>query len=218
MSVSVPIELEIRGEIPYRTIPAFTKRLLAAGFRHHSSTRRTSVMSFGATHGGGSGWKSAREPEEVDIRCRITNGKAEVVAKIGVTDAHNRIEIGQPVTLKELINFARMFGHMGFFTKVGSKVTENYQRKRTIVSIVHSPSKITYVEIEKMSTREQEAADLQELTILAKDLGLTPFPSRKAFLELCERLTKQDDWEFRGSDADIKRLQADIKKARSDKK
>ncbi len=216
MTSSHPIELEIRGELKREEIPAFIKRLIKKCFRHHSTTRRTSVMSFGVTEATGRGWKVDKR-EEVDLRCRITNGKAEVVTKIGISDAPNRLEICQPVTLKEMLTFARMFGSMGFFTKVGSKVTRNYKKGRIVVSIAESRSGITYVEIEKMTDRQHENKDLDTLKKLAHDLELTLFPSREVFLELCTRLTKQDDWEFTGNDADLERLQKEIKMFKSDR-
>lgn len=215
MAHTHPIELEIRGEIRHGDIPAFTKRLLAQRFRHISTTRRTSVMSFGMTEGAGKGWRQKETKQEVDIRCRITNGSAEVVAKIGISDAHNRIEIAKAVSKNDLFVFARMFGTMGFFTKVGSKVTHNYKRGSITASIVQSPSGITYVELEKMSTPAEENKDLDTLTTLAQDIELTLFPSRQAFLDLCSRLTREDDWEFTGTDEDVARLKKEIQKAGS---
>lgn len=215
---SFPIELEIRGEIQVREIPLFVKRLTAQKFRLHSTTRRTSVMSFGATKGAGKGWSKKDTFQEVDVRCRITNGKAEVVAKIGVSDAHNRTEISQPVSRTELLAFARMFGSMGFFTKVGSKVTQNYKKGSIIASIVRSPSGIAYIELEKMSDKAHEEKDLGILKALAEEIGLIPFPSRAAFLDMCSRLTKNDDWEFHGTREDVQRLQKEIQKAGSGRK
>ena len=209
------IEAEIRSEIHKDQVPAITAHLRRLGFAHASSTKRTSVMSFGTVLSKVAGRAHGSQRNEVDVRCRTTNGNAEVVAKIGDVEATNRIEIGQPIAVKDLPTFARMFATMGLYTKVGSKRTENYRRKSIVVSIVQSPSGITYLEIEKMSTRDHEKRDLAELNALAKKLQITVIASRKAFLELCDRLTTQDDWTFHGTPTDLKKLRAEIKRARS---
>ncbi|MDO8617439.1 MAG: hypothetical protein Q7N87_00900 [Candidatus Uhrbacteria bacterium] len=208
-----PIELEIRGEIRAKNIPAIGQRLRALGFREIEETRRTSVMSFGDV----SPFESLhdRTQTQVDIRCRITNGKAEVVGKIGKTHAANRLEISQPVTRDELFAFARLFGSMGFFTKVGSKVTKNFQKGSVIASLVKSPSGLAYIEIEKMTDRKREKRDLKKLQALAKQLSIKLWKSRKEFLDFCRLLTERDDWEFHGTPKDIERLKKEIKKAGS---
>ncbi len=211
------IELEIRGEIYAKDILAIGQRLRVLGFREIEETRRTSVMSFGDVsrfeHDEGN-----KKPTQVDIRCRITNGKAEVVGKIGETHAANRLEISQPVTRNELFAFARLFGSMGFFTKVGSKVTKNFQKGSVIASLVKSPSGLAYIEIEKMTDQKREKRDLKELQALAKQLGIKLWKSRKEFLDFCRLLTERDDWEFHGTSKDIKRLKKEIKKAGSGRK
>lgn len=209
-----PIELEIRGEIAHRKLETVAKRLKEHGFRLKNSTRRTSVMSFGNIDGIGREGKSTGKGQ-VDVRCRITNGKAEVVAKIGETHASNRVEISKPVSLKDMLIFARMFGAMNFFTKVGSKKTQNFVKGNVVISLVESPSKLAYIEIEKMTDREHEAEDQKELETLAKELNINLWKTRQQFLDFCDQLTKRDDWEFHGSEEDIERLKKEIKKTRS---
>lgn len=207
-----PIELELRGEINFDEIPTFETRLRRLGFRKQAITRRVSVMSFGYTSPNKTGQRTPPQTE-IDLRCRVTNGKAEVVAKIGATHAANRLEITQPIRPRDLPNWARLFGSLGFFTKVGSKTTINYRRKDISIAIVQSPSRIVYIELEKMSNKQNEHKDLKELYALAKRLTLPLLKNRAAFLELCQRLTKQDDWEFHGTPKDLQRLKKEIKMA-----
>lgn len=210
------IELEIRGEVHASDIPALEQRLRRNRFTRLDTTRRTSVMSFGTVIGQGHhGGTHAKE--RVDIRSRITNGHAEIVTKIGKADAHNRREIGHDADLEDMISFAQMFAAMGFFTKVGSRNTVNYTRKKITISIVTSVSGLAYVEIEKMSDPEHEERDHAELRQLSKTLEIPIWPTHKAFVGFCDKIMKQDDWMFSGSTQDAKRLRAEIRKIGSDR-
>lgn len=209
------VELEIRGEIKPTEITILRQRLKKLGFKATTTTRRTSVMSFGTASASGLGWNHKKK-DEVDVRCRMTNGQAEVVTKIGRTSAANRIEVSVPVSKEDLLRFARLFGAMPLFTKVGSRVTENFEKDDVTVSLVSSiPSLLSYIEIERMTTREKEAGDLKILQAIAKDLYVTLWRTHKQFIDFCARLTKEDDWEFAGTDADLKRLEQDIRTTKS---
>lgn len=212
-----PIELEIRGEISPKELLALRKKLLGLGYKPSSTTRRTMVMSFGTVSASGLHWDEKKK-DEIDVRCRVTNGSAEVVAKIGRTSAHNRVEVSVPVSVEEMLKFAQLFGAMPLFTKAGSRHTENFKKGTITVSLVSSiPSKLAYIEIERMTTRAKEAADLVVLRALAKELGVTLWETHQQYLDFCNVLTKKDDWEFGGSAADVKKLKADIKKTKSDR-
>ncbi len=152
--------------------------------------------------------------EVVDIRCRITNGKAEVVLKVGQTHAANRLEIGHAVTLEQMITFGRMMAATGLFTKVGSKRNVNYGKGSITLSISQSPHGLAYLEIEKMTDREHETEDLETLHALAEKLDITIW-NPKEFLTFCKRLTDEEDWEFAGTPQDIKKLKAEIKQTGS---
>ncbi len=214
-----PVELEIRGEISVRNISSMAKKLLSFGFHRSSTTRRTSVMSFGTV----TCIKNDRQRitgkvrDIVDIRCRITDGHAEVVGKIGPTNAANRVEISVPVSFDDLSRFAQLFGAMPFFTKVGSKITENFVKDDITVSLVRSPSGLAYIEIEKMATRKSEQKNLAELHRLASALNVDIWKTRQAFLDFCNLLTERDDWIFTGTPADLKRLTREIKKSGSNR-
>ncbi len=213
-----PVELEIRGEITPKSIPALRKELLKRGFKSISTTRRTMVMSFGTVSARGLNWDEKKQ-DEVDVRCRITNGKAEVVTKIGRTSAANRVEVSVQVSLDEMFRFSQLFGAMPLFSKVGSRQTENFKKGTITVSLVSSiPSTLSYIEIERMTTREKEQSDLVVLRALAKDLAIHLWETHQQYIDFCSLLTKQDDWVFEGTKDDIKRLKADIKKTGADRK
>ena len=214
------IELEIRGEITLKEIPGLVTRLKALGFRSTGETRRTSVMSFGDVSMFDRDKKKHGGPTftQIDNRCRITNGKCEVVTKIGLTHASNRLEIGQLVDFRNFLTFAQMFGSMGFFTKVGSKVTKNFRRGSINIALVKSPSGLAYIEIEKMSDRAREKNDLRELKKIATELNIQLWTSRKQFLDFCQKLTDRDDWRFYGHPQDLAKLKKEIQRAGSNKK
>lgn len=207
------IEVEIRAEIPNAQISEIKTKLKSLGFRFIQSKRRTSLMAYGQVHAKGSGWNLKRY-EDVDLRARVTNGSAEVVAKIGQTSTHNRAEFSSDVSMEQFYEFACMIGHMGFFAKVGSKRHDDFRKGKIDVSIVQSPSGIAYIELEIMADRKGEAMAHARLKELAAKLHLKTL-THNAFLELCERLTKHDDWEFDGSIADLSRLKKEIQKTGS---
>lgn len=201
-----PIEVEVRAELSPEEVARVRETLLAQGFTAHDIQRRTMLMSFG---------RIGRIPEdqdgpildqETDIRCRVTNGKAEVVVKLGAVHADNRQEMSQPISPESLGAFARVVGTLNMLHKVGSRTTENFQRGATTASIVSSRSGLTYLELEKMSDKEHAESDRQELHKLSRILDITLWPGREAFIEFCTRLTERDDWRFYGSEKDVKRF------------
>ena len=82
------IELELRAGLERKNIKPLAAGLERLGFRLGSSTRRTSIMHFG--HVTRYDKYTSADDDHVDIRCRVTNGRAEVVAKIGPPHGHNR--------------------------------------------------------------------------------------------------------------------------------
>lgn len=208
------IEAEIRAEISRKDISRLKRELKKRGFVPTTATRRTSVMFFGEVSQKGDGW-NLHESRVLDIRCRITNGKAEIVTKIGQTHASDRQEITRSATQATMIEYASFLAHLGFFAKVGSKTTENFSKDACTVSLVESPSHLAYIELEIMTTPARAKKDLASLNALAKELHIKPL-TKKAFHLLCDKLTKQDDWVFHGTPKDIKKLEQEIKAFKSD--
>ena len=204
-----PIELELRAELRPNQCDAVAAALVREGFLVRETARRTMLMSFGRI--GRIAEDEDQGVSETDIRCRITNGNAEVVVKIGGVHAHDRKEISTPISAEALPAFARVIAALNMCHKVGSRTTHNYVRGEIIASIVSSPSGLAYLELEKMSDEAHAEQDRNELTALAELLGVTLMPGREAFIDFCNRLTQQDDWRFQGSEEDVTRFMQEIK-------
>lgn len=199
------IEVELRGEIKASDIPLIAKNLTKRGFHIEKNYRRTMAMSFGWVQGNDEQMNKT-SPQWADLRCRMTNGEGEIMCKIGEPTAHNRREISVPVSKKDFLRFAEMFGAMGFFTKVGTREAIAYRKGKIQVALVKSASGLAYVELEIMSDRAHEEKDVETLRTLARELELKLWPGEKEFFAFCDRLTKQDDWVFKSTPTDVKRL------------
>lgn len=204
-----PIELEVRGELHTADKDRVRANLLEQGFVKKDETHRTMLMSFGMIGRipeDEDYAKQNQQPQETDIRCRITNGQAEVVVKLGGVHAHNRREISTPVSPEVLGQFARVIGSLNMLHKVGSRTTENFVKDAITASIVSSKSGLAYLELEKISDETHAEQDKQELIALAQSLQVDLWHDREAFIKFCTRLTNQDDWRFYGTEEDVKRF------------
>ena len=208
-----PIELELRGELHPTEVTRVRTALFEAGFKHRDTTKRTMLMSFGRIGRIAEDNDAHIPDQETDIRCRITNGQAEIVVKLGGVHAHNRQEISIPISPDQLGDFARVVGAFNMLHKVGSRTTENFVRGEVTVSIIFNKSGLTYIELEKMSDEIRAETDREELTQLAHELGITLWPGREAFMEFCTRVTEQDDWLFHGRNEDVQRFLEEAQKA-----
>lgn len=205
------IELELRGECT-DTYDELKKKLDAAAEKERVPSvveRRTFVAFFGTVGEQG-----------IDIRCRVTNGEAEVVAKVGAFHAHDRIEVSQNVSLEQMIGFAKMFVAMGFAdTKVCFRHQVHYRIADVDVALVRSQSGLAYVELERQVSDAKELdVEKVKLEILAKQLGITLWKTGEEFYAFCRRLTVKDDWQFVGSNEDITRLYRQIQETESDQR
>lgn len=205
------IELEVRGLIGTDEISEIETSLRRFGYKLVSSTRRTMVTSYGEAYARGTNWDRGTHGQ-VSMSCRITNGKAEIVTKIGDIHATDRKEISISLSEKDLFQFAQMVGSLPFYTKAASRRTKNYKKGLITVSLVQSKTGIGYFELEKMSDAKNKTKDFAQLKQLAKDLQVAPFKKPEEFYELCDELDRREDWAFDGSEAAIKKLKQEIKK------
>lgn len=201
------IELELRGECTQQ-YDGLKQRLAEASTTPPKEKRRVSVMCFG-TMG----------EKNIDIRCRITNGNAEVVGKMGDFHAHNRTEVSQEVSLEQMIGLAKLFAAMDFKrVKVGTRIQVQYTIDDVVVDVARSNSGLAYIELERMVAHEDDVQkEKSALEELAKKLGVTLWEDGEAFQTFCARLTNEDDWIFTGSDEDCTRLLAEITTAEADR-
>lgn len=192
------IELELRGECT-KEFDELKARLDALGEGRREV--RTMVMFFGEVEDSG-----------VDIRCRVTNGKAEVVVKVGDYHAHDRREVAVAVTLEQMMDFARMFAAMGFSNaKVGTRESFEYAIDGVDVSLVRGMSGLAYIEFERMVALADEIEDeLPKLEALAGKLGVRLWTTGEEYYAFCKRLTDDEDWQFTGSKEDMARLKNQI--------
>lgn len=201
------IELELRGECT-DDFEALKARLDALAEPCHEM--RTMVMFFGEVAG-----------EGVDIRCRVTNGKAEVVTKVGDYHAHDRREIAVDVTVEQVVAFAKLFAVMGFTSKSGSAPGKNnakvgtresweYQIDGVDVSLVRGMSGKAYVEFERLVDLEGLEGQKQELEALAHKLEVNLWTTGEEYYAFCRHFTELEDWKFTGSDKDMVRLKQEI--------
>lgn len=214
--MSHPIELELRGELHPTDAARVRTALFETGFHHRDTTKRTMLMSFGRVGRIAEDNPGGAPDQETDIRCRITNGQAEVVVKIGNLHAHNRQEISTAVSIEQLATFARVVGAFNMLHKVGSRTTENFVRNDITASIISSKSGLMFIELEKISNEDHAQADRQELTRLAHHLGVTLWPGREAFMEFCGRITEQDDWMFHGKEEEVWKFLEEARQTGSD--
>ena len=148
----------------------------------------------------------------VDIRCRITNGEAEVVVKIGEYYAHDRREAAVAVSLDQMVEFAKMFSAMGFANaKVGKRESFEYHVDGVDVSLVRGMSGLGYIEFERVVASEREIeAERPKLEALAHKLGVKLWTTGEEYYAFCKRLTDDEDWRFTGSEEDMTRLKQQI--------
>lgn len=189
------IELELRAEIKSREIPKI-KAALAKSGKFSSQTKRLSVMLFGKTRS-----------KDRDIRVRITNGKSEVVIKSGALGSTDRIEVAQEINPQQFLGFVRIFMQLGFKAKVGERQTFNYIFPNNITVSLVLAGKFSYVELEKMSSRKEVKNNTKLLVGAANTMGLRLIKSKAEFKELCERLSREVDWQFTGSKKEYKKLE-----------
>lgn len=199
-SMKKDIELELRAAVKKEEYKKLLSKLRKSGTLL-SHTRRLSVMFFGSFNN-----------EQFDVRVRITDGKAEVVIKKGEYHSHNRTENSQAITKEQLPGFAEIFSRFGFKSKVGERETCNFRLGRDItVSLVNS-GKLAYIEIEKMTGKKHEEDDKLILEEVAENFGLRLIRTAEEFDTLCDKLTRQEDWAFTGSDKDVAKLKKSLKR------
>jgi len=192
------IELELRGECT-TSFDELKRKLDALGEGRHE--RRTMVMFFGEVAGRG-----------VDIRCRVTNGEAEVVAKMGEYHAHDRQEVSVDVGVEQVAEFARLFSAMGFVNaKVGARESFEYHIDDVDVSLVRGVSGLGYIEFERIISDSEIELERPKLEALAHKLDVKLWTTGEEYYAFCKRLTDEEDWKFTGSEADMVRLHNELK-------
>lgn len=196
------IELEFRAEVLKRSFWRVLRKLRARG-KLISKTKRLSVMYFGKIG-----------KIEIDIRVRITNGVSEVVIKRGSFHSHNRIEVSQLIDKSQFIGMVKLMTQLGFTdVKVGERETYNFDFGNGVIVSLGRGGNISYLEIEKMSSVENQKKDTLELMNFANTIRIPLLKNRKEFIDLCHRLTAACDWRFNGSVEHYRKLEKLLNKS-----
>ncbi len=188
------IELELRAEISTQNKELFQNRLKDVGVLH-SHTKRLSVMYFG---------KMGKK--NFDIRVRVTNGECEVVVKLGSFGAHDRTEIVQKINPEEFLGMVKIFAQFDFMIEVGEREIFNYMLPDDIIVSLVSAGPISYIELEKMSSKAEVEKNNKLLNQWAKKLELQLLKSEEEFDSLCKRLAEKVDWPFHGTNKEYIKL------------
>lgn len=178
------IELELRAEILPKELNSLLKSIGRIGTLH-SRTKRLSVMFFGSIG-----------VKKLDIRVRITNGTCEIVVKSGSFGSHERVEVTQKISADQFLGMVKIFSQFNFSMEVGEREIINYKLPNEIVISLVSAGPITYIELEKMSSRSDLDKNKKQLKRIADQLKLKILRSDKEFNALCKRLSETVDWPF----------------------
>lgn len=188
------IELELRAKINKSSYNRIFKRLKREA-KLISHTSRLAAMFFGKVN-----------KNEFDIRIRITDGKSEIVVKKGNLHAHNRTEAVCPINKSQFIQMVRLFDLFDFKAKVSERETYNFNLGNKIIFSLVKAGPFYYLEIEKMTSHKDLKKNKKILIDILKGYNIKPITRRKEYDDLCNKLTKHFDWEFKGSRQDYNKL------------
>lgn len=192
--MSKNIELELRAEVKKDQYAKLLSKLKRE-YKLISHTQRLSVMYFGKVG-----------QASLDVRVRITNSESEVAIKKGALHAHDRIEMSQPIDKSQFMGMAQFYSLFDFKSEVAERETHNFDMGRKIVFSLVKAGDIAYVEIEKMSSKQEVEKNKEQLQVILDNFNLKTIATEKEFNNLCDRLSEHSDWLFTGSKGDMAKL------------
>ncbi len=179
------IELELRAPIPKKDF-ARVKNLVVKMGKTKDEQERLSLIFFGTMNG-----------SKIDLRIRIDKKhKAQIVLKKGEFHAHNRIEKEILIEPKTFMPFAEMFGSLGLSGKIMERTTLRVQHKDKIEIALVSSGGISYLEVERICTKEQVEIYKKKLLEILNFLSLKPILNKRDFDILCNTLSTETDTTF----------------------
>ncbi|MDQ5950702.1 MAG: hypothetical protein QG585_644 [Patescibacteria group bacterium] len=195
------IEVELRSEIKKEEFSNLIKILKNnRQSRFLLSDRRISLLFI-----------KENKKHTYDIRLRTTKNKTELAIKLGHLHSHNRKEIIIPILKKSFIDYVQLLHLLEKNSKVIEREYHVFKLKNIILTIVNA-NPIYYVEGEIMSEKSEINKNKILIENLFKTLKITPIKNNKYFKDLCDRLSKETDWKFNGTEKDYNRLEKLIKK------
>ena len=181
-------EVEARGKLTVSTaeIVKIFKKLNA---KFLGKTRRFSLIYLRN--------KSADKNNPVDLRIRVTNGKAEIILKYGKWGAFDsREEVSVPISIKDFSNAVEMLRLIGWTHGV-INVNDRYKfRYRGIEFVFVDNGVATYFEAERLTkTQGKIAEERKYITKICNELGVKPF-SDVEFYDLIDKINKSKGRQF----------------------
>ncbi len=194
-------EIELRAEVSLEKLKDIEDKFSTLSLV--SLNERLSVIFLGNVN-----------DKNVDIRIRVDSQKhAELILKIGDFHSHDRTEITQKIQPDQFMGLVNIFSKFGFSVKVMRRKTKRlFSKSEGYEVALVDAGKIAYVEIEKVIDTNDEVIINQEKNNLEKimqNANLIPI-NKKQFDNLCDRLTKEVDWVFYGSDEDYLKLATEL--------
>ncbi len=130
-----------------------------------------------------------------DIRLRMTNGKPEIVVKIGAWGGtEQRRELSVLTEEGSFDTLVEIFGVLGF--RKGAMCVRNsrvYDYRGVEFALVEVPGHSYYFEAEKMVSQDEDReVATMEIRSLCQELGLELF-TQEAFFSYIERLNKESN-------------------------
>lgn len=186
------IEVELRGKLPHfdKTLKKFEE----IG-EFVKKKKRVSMIYYRDEVP-----KDARDVKDelVDLRLRVTNGKAELVHKHGDWGAEeNRKEIGIPIKLEDFEKYVELLKCLGWFRGlIASTKSYVFNYKKIEFALVKIDTGHTYFEAEMMAEK-QELAEEKKIHIrnVCKELGLEIY-NEEEFIELINELNSHESRKF----------------------
>lgn len=181
-------EVEARGKLTVSTaeIVKIFKKLNA---KFLGKTRRFSLIYLRN--------KGADKNNPVDLRIRVTNGKAEIILKYGKWGAFDsREEVSVPIFIKDFSNAVEMLRLIGWTHGV-INVNDRYKFRYKGIEFVFVDNGVaTYFEAERLTkTKGKIAEERKYITKICNELGVKPF-SDVEFYDLIDKINKSKGGQF----------------------
>ncbi len=181
-------EVEARGKLNVSTIEMI-KRFKKLNAKFLGKEKRFSLIYLRD--------KGADKNNPIDLRIRVTNGKAEIILKYGKWGAFdNRKEVSIPIAIKDFSNAIEMLRLIGWTHGI-INVNDRYKfRYKGIEFVFVNNGVATYFEAEKLTkARDKIAEERKYITKICDELGIKAFNDAE-FYNLISKINNSKDRQF----------------------
>lgn len=203
-------EVEARGKLTVSTAE-IVKRFKKLNARSLGKTRRFSLIYLRN--------KSADKNNPVDLRIRVTNGKAEIILKYGKWGAFDsREEVSVPISVKDFSNAVEMLRLIGWTHGV-INVNDRYKFRYKGIEFVFVDNGVaTYFEAERLTkTKDKIAEERKYIAKICNELVIKPF-SDTEFYGLIDKINNSKGMQFNFDKENFEDIKKKFKKYFSTKK